>query len=105
MFKKLLCMFDAMSVKQCQSCGMPLRSEKAGDCRGSEIDGKKSEKWCSLCYNNGEFTGKECSLDQMKQIVDDAMKQEKMNWFMRKMALWQLPHLARWKQTDTTIPL
>lgn len=36
--------------KQCQSCGMPLQTKKAGDCRGTETDGSKSEKWCSLCY-------------------------------------------------------
>ncbi|NDE48098.1 MAG: hypothetical protein EB019_03895, partial [Actinobacteria bacterium] len=36
--------------KQCQSCGMPLQTEKSGDCRGSEKNGSKSEKWCQLCY-------------------------------------------------------
>jgi hypothetical protein len=34
----------------------------------------------------------------MRTIVDDAMKREGMNWLMRKMALWQLPHLERWKK-------
>ena len=31
--------------KQCQSCGMPLQQKQAGDCRGDEKDGAKSEKW------------------------------------------------------------
>jgi Putative zinc ribbon domain len=95
-------MFEAMRVKQCQSCGMPL--DKDPEHGGIEKDGSHSTKWCSLCYSGGEFTGKDCSLEQMKEIVDEAMKKEKMNWLMRKMALWQLPHLARWKQADTTIP-
>lgn len=82
---------------QCQSCGMPLQTEKAGDCRGIEKDGSKSEKWCSLCYENGEFIGGDCTLDEMKVIVANAMKKEGINWFIRKMVLWQLPHLERWK--------
>ena len=56
-------------VKQCQSCGMPLQTKKAGDCRGTEKDGAKSEKWCKLCYKNGEFTSPDCNLEQMKIIV------------------------------------
>lgn len=43
--------------KQCQSCGMLFQTKKAGDCRGTEKDGSRSEKWCSLCYTNGEFVG------------------------------------------------
>jgi hypothetical protein len=40
----------------------------------------------------------------MKHIVEEALDKEKMNWLMKKMALWQLPHLARWKQADTKVP-
>ena len=49
---------------------MPLRTKKAGDCRGSEADGSKSEKWCTLCYVNGNFVDPNCTLDQMIAIVD-----------------------------------
>lgn len=83
--------------KQCQSCGMPLQTKKAGDCRGSESDGSKSEKWCNLCYENGTFIGPECTLDQMKKIVDDALIQNGSGKLMRWMAQKQLPRLERWK--------
>ena len=83
--------------KQCQSCGMPLQTKKAGDCRGSEVDGTKSEKWCSLCYENGAFVGPECTLDEMKRIVDDALKEQGSGRLMRWMAQKQLPTLERWK--------
>ena len=83
--------------KQCQSCGMPLQTKKTGDSRGSEADGSKSEKWCNLCYENGEFIGKDCTLEEMRKIVDDALVQNGSGRIMRWMAQKQLPHLERWK--------
>ncbi|MEY4362158.1 MAG: hypothetical protein RL391_1464 [Actinomycetota bacterium] len=76
---------------------MPLRTKKAGDCRGSEADGSKSEKWCSLCYVNGKFVEPNCTLDQMTAIVDTALKREHAWFFMRRMALRQIPTLERWR--------
>lgn len=76
---------------------MPLITKKAGDCRGSESDGSKSEKWCSLCYENGSFIGPDCTLDEMIAIVDRALKDQK-SWFgLRWMAKKQIPHLERWR--------
>ncbi|MFM7391374.1 MAG: zinc ribbon domain-containing protein [Actinomycetota bacterium] len=84
-------------MKQCQSCGMPLHTNRAGDCRGTERDGSKSEKWCSLCYVNGEFVSPNMSLVEMTKTVDDALRRE-MVWFpMRYMAKRQLPRLERWR--------
>lgn len=84
-------------TKQCQSCGMPLQTKKAGDCRGLEANGEKSEKWCKLCYENGEFIGPDCTLDEMKVIVDDALKEQGSGKVMRWLAKKQLPKLERWK--------
>ncbi|MCE7936325.1 hypothetical protein DYH10_00820 [Candidatus Saccharibacteria bacterium CPR2] len=85
-------------TKQCQSCGMPLQTKKAGDCRGNEADGTKSEKWCKLCYENGSFITPNCSLDEMKTIVDNALKEQGSGRLMRWMAQKQLPRLERWKE-------
>jgi hypothetical protein len=85
-------------AKQCQSCGMPLQTKKAGDCRGSEADGSKSEEWCNLCYENGAFIVPNCSLDEMKEIVDTALKEKGSGRIMRWLAQKQLPSLKRWKQ-------
>ena len=103
MLKKLMCAVEGMNKAQCQSCWMPI--EKDPEHGGTNKDGSHSTKWCSLCYKDGEFTGKNCTLEEMKHIVDEAMKKENMNVMIRKMALWQLPHLERWKQSDTTQPL
>lgn len=84
-------------VKQCQSCGMPLQTQKAGDCRGTESDGTKSEKWCELCYVNGTFVNPNSTLDEMKLIVDKALQEQGSGRLMRWMAQMQLPRLERWK--------
>ena len=84
-------------MKQCQSCGMPLETKKAGDCRGSEKDGSKSDKWCSLCYENGEFKQPDIALDEMKAIVDRGLIENGSNRLFRWLAKKQLPTLKRWR--------
>jgi hypothetical protein len=76
---------------------MPLQTVKAGDCRGTETNGSLSEKWCKLCYVNGAFIGPDCTLKEMKVIVDDALKTQGSGKLMRWMAQMQLPSLERWK--------
>lgn len=76
---------------------MPLQTKKAGDCRGTEADGSKSDKWCSLCYENGAFTGPDCTLEEMRVIVDNALKEQGSGKLMRWAAQKQLPRLERWK--------
>lgn len=83
--------------QQCQSCGMPLQTKKAGDCRGSEADGSKSDKWCSLCYENGKFSGPDCTVDEMIKIVEKALKDQGSSSAMRWMARKQIPRLERWR--------
>jgi predicted amidophosphoribosyltransferase len=85
-------------TKQCQSCGMPLHSKKAGDCRGTEADGSKSDTWCSLCYENGAFVGGDCSLEEMINIVDRALAEDGRSKLMRWMARKQIPRLERWSK-------
>lgn len=77
---------------------MPLLTAKAGDCRGTETDGTKSDTWCSLCYVNGRFVDPECTLDGMVRIVDDALKRDKRSPLMRYMARKQIPRLDRWRE-------
>ena len=84
-------------TKQCQSCGMPLLSKKAGDCRGTESDGSRSEVWCSLCYQDGAFIDPKCTLEQMRLIVDAALIENGSGRIMRWMAQRQLPKLERWR--------
>ena len=87
---------------QCQSCGMPLWTERAGDCRGSEADGSPSAMWCSLCYADGAFVQPDCTLPQMLTIVDAALRENGSGRVVRWLAARQVPTLARWRGTRTT---
>ncbi len=77
---------------------MPL-DNKGKDCRGTEADGSKSEKWCELCYVDGKFIGPDCTLEEMEEIVDKALIENGSGRIMRWMAKKQLPHLERWKKS------
>ena len=83
-------------VRQCQSCGMPLQTAEACDCRGTEVDGSRSEEWCSLCYRGGAFIDPDCPLEQMQAIVEAALRERGSNRAFRWMARKQIPTLARW---------
>lgn len=85
--------------KQCQSCGMPLHSKKAGDCRGSEKDGSKSEVYCKLCYEKGALIQPDMTLKEMETIVDNALIEAGWVRPLRWMAKRQLPTLARWEHS------
>lgn len=84
--------------KQCQSCGMPLHTDN-GDMRGTEHDGSKSEKYCVLCYQDGAFVGGDCTVEQMQDIVDTALKRDGYGTLFRWMAKRQIPRLERWKHS------
>lgn len=86
----------AKTYKQCQSCGMPFKSD---DQRGLEKDGSRSTMYCSLCYVNGEFINPEMTLPEMQQLVEDVLKNEmKSSRIFRWLAKKQIPTLARWKK-------
>ena len=70
----------------------------AGDCRGTESDGTKSDRWCSLCYVDGRFVNPECTIDEMVEIVDSALQEQHYDQVMRDLAKQQIPTLERWRK-------
>lgn len=69
----------------------------AGNCRGTESDGSSNDTWCKLCYENGELINPDCTLDEMRVIVENALKENGSGKLMRWTAQQQLPRLERWK--------
>ncbi|MBK8847520.1 MAG: zinc ribbon domain-containing protein [Bacteroidetes bacterium] len=65
-----------------QSCSFPLNRDKKGG--GTEKDGTISNKFCSMCYENGEFlTPPEIDTPQkMQKFCIQEMKKSGINGFL-----------------------
>ena len=90
-------MMTQKTYKNCQSCGMPLDKDPHGG--GTEKDGVQSLKYCSYCYENGEFKGGDVSLKEFSEFTRKGMIEGGQN----KLFAWlfsrpfMLGHLERWK--------
>ena len=82
------------TVKNCQSCGMPLsRDEKGG---GTNADGSKSAVYCSHCWEGGRFTLPDITVEQMQARVRDKMREMRIPGFMHWVFTRKIPKLERW---------
>ena len=82
---------------RCQSCGMPLSADFGN--LGTNVDGTKTDEYCSLCFQNGEFTAPNQTLEEMinssiENMTEDLnMPPEKAaelaNSFIPKLRRWQ----------------
>ncbi len=81
--------------QRCESCGMPLsRDPERG---GSEADGTKSDRYCSLCYANGEFRHKGVTAAEFQRHCMAAMRENGMPRIMAWLFTRGIPRLPRWK--------
>ena len=79
----------------CQSCGMPMNKDpKRG---GTETDGSKSAKYCSHCYENGGFTQPDMTVEEMKQLANEKMKEMRIPGFVGWFFTRGIPKLERWR--------
>jgi hypothetical protein len=81
--------------KICQSCGMPMKTEKQ---MGTNADGTKNEDYCGFCFKLGQFTRKmtleEFSEAQVKMAIENMnIPEEKAQEMAQKI----LPNLKRWR--------
>ncbi|MEW9702032.1 zinc ribbon domain-containing protein [Paenibacillus sp. SI8] len=84
------------AYKNCQSCGMPLARDEQGG--GSEQDGTKSNMYCSHCYQNGEFTMPDLTVDQMKITVKQKLVEFGFPRFLTGLFTRNIPKLKRWSK-------
>ena len=84
--------------KNCQSCSMPLKKDPQGG--GTNSDGSKSEKYCSLCYQDGAFTGPDMITEEMQKLCIEKLKEmgfpRPLGWLFTR----NIPKLERWKNKD-----
>lgn len=80
----------------CQSCGMPL--ERTEDL-GTNADASRNMEYCLYCYQKGEFTVPDITLEQMIDKCSHIMSDMKIMDFeeAKKMNSAFLPTLGRWK--------
>jgi hypothetical protein len=77
---------------------MPLNEEEI---KGTEKDGSPSEKYCTYCYKNGEYTSSDITLEEMIEISAKGWSEQDPNtsYEQAKEQLQKfLPYLDRWKK-------
>ena len=81
----------------CQSCSMPLSKDENGG--GTNADGSKNVEYCSHCYQNGQFTEPNITVDQMIEKVKERLKQMHIPGFLTGFFTKDIPKLKRWQQS------
>lgn len=89
-------MTKTKDYKDCQSCGMPLRRDEKGG--GTEVDGTKSQMYCSHCYEAGRFTLPDVTVSQMQERVKGKIKEAGFPGFLAGLFTRKIPKLERWNR-------
>jgi|WetSurMetagenome_2_1015567.scaffolds.fasta_scaffold00353_23 hypothetical protein len=78
----------------CQSCGMPIaKSEDFG----TNMDNSRNQEYCTYCFQKGNFTWPNATLDQfVGKLVSMHDQMGMTEEEARKMASENLPKLKRW---------
>jgi len=80
--------------KFCQSCGMPMTKDPQGG--GTNADGSKNEKYCSYCYQNGEFTF-QGTVNEFQDFCKEQMIKSGTPRFTAWLFTRGMKRLERWK--------
>lgn len=86
------------TYKNCQSCSMPLSKDPQGG--GSNADGSRSDRYCSLCYANGAFINPDMNVQEMQQLVKGKLKEMGFPGFLAGWFTKGIPKLERWKKHE-----
>ena len=81
--------------KVCQSCGMPMEMDKKGG--GTNTDGSKNIKYCSYCYQKGEFVDGITELKKYKKFVREKRIENGVSPVMASLYNIGIGRLERWK--------
>lgn len=81
--------------KMCESCGMPLKKDPKGS--GTNADGTKSDKYCSYCYENGQFTYTGKDVNEFQEHCRKMMVEGGHSRFISWLFTRGMKRLPRWK--------
>lgn len=79
----------------CGSCGMPLNKDEGGG--DTNAGGSKNADYCSHCYQSGQFTEPNLTVDQMTEKVKAKLKAMHIPGFMAGSFTKNIPTLKRWR--------
>lgn len=65
---------------------------------GTNSDGTKNLMYCSYCYSNGAFTKPDMTMDEMKTLVKEKLKEMGFPGFIAGWFTKGIPKLKRWKE-------
>lgn len=84
--------------KFCQSCAMPLNK----NILGTEMDGSRSQMYCTQCYLNGKFVQPTLTYNDMLEIglrgINQARGSKMAKWLMKKSYPMLLKNTKRFKK-------
>lgn len=79
----------------CQSCGMPMENDPEKG--GTNADGSKTTKYCSLCYQAGAFKDNFTTSGEMITFVKGKLKEMGHGPIKRWFYTSHIRQLERWK--------
>jgi len=83
------------TLKNCQSCGMPLsRDDGRG---GTDRDGANSETYCSHCYRRGQFVMPDITVHDMQKRVKARLVEAGTPRLLAARLIRRIPSLKRWR--------
>lgn len=80
----------------CQSCGMPMSSSEMF---GTKNDGTETDEFCVYCYQNGQFTTPNITIQEMIDKCISIITQQNImpEDQARDLVTKTIPNLNRWK--------
>lgn len=79
----------------CQSCSMPLAKDPGRG--GTNADGSRSTRYCSLCYQEGRFLHPNFTVQQMQVHCVMQLQKKGMPRLMAWLLTRGIPKLGRWR--------
>ncbi len=92
------------TYKICQSCAMPLKQDPEHG--GTEADGSKSPRYCSYCYQDGNFTDDFKTATEMQEFCKAKLVEMKFPRIVAWLFTRGIPKLERWQTPiENTTPI
>ena len=84
------------TVTTCQSCAMPMVKPEQF---GTNADNSRNNEYCCYCFQKGNFTNPNITMEQMiEKLIGFAPQMKMTETQAREMANKVIPSLKRWRK-------